>query len=78
MRIRISKQAWTGCLALCVLALLVAPAAADAATRHVSQDGADAGDCTTADCLTIQYAIDEALSGRHRRRGGGRLRRRRR
>lgn len=36
------------------------PVQADPTTRYVSPAGSDAGDCTMAACLTIQYAIDQS------------------
>ena len=49
-----------------VLVVLVAPAAAFGATRYVDDTGAsNIGNCTSqaAPCLTIQYAVDQALAG---------------
>ncbi len=42
---------------------LLAVAPAVAAERLVSPDGEDMGDCTTTPCLTIQYAVNQAVSG---------------
>jgi uncharacterized SAM-dependent methyltransferase len=54
-----------------VLAALVASlafcttlaSAADAADRLVSTSGTDSGNCTVTDCATVQYAVDQAITG---------------
>src|SRR4051812_25010690 len=50
-------------LAAVLLVVLVSPAAADAATRTVSQSGTDSGNCTLSPCRTINYGTSQASPG---------------
>jgi parallel beta-helix repeat protein len=42
---------------------ILAPGSAVAATLYVSNHGADAGNCTTSPCASIQYAVTQAAAG---------------
>jgi parallel beta-helix repeat protein len=50
-------------LAAAFTVLAITTAVAAAATRQVSTTGTDTGDCTASPCLTINYALGQAVSG---------------
>ncbi|HET6998670.1 MAG TPA: right-handed parallel beta-helix repeat-containing protein [Solirubrobacterales bacterium] len=57
-----TRQGLLACAIVALLGLNVAAASA-ASTRNVSVTGNDTGDCVSAPCQTIQYAVDEADPG---------------
>ena len=49
--------------ALTVMGFFADTVSASSATRLVEKSGHDSGDCTLSPCLTIQYAVDQAVAG---------------
>lgn len=50
-------------LVLCAISTVLSAGVADAAMRLVSTTGVDSADCSVAECLHIQFAINQAASG---------------